>query len=363
MSDDTVETTTSKEKNTFEASAAASAANDSSKEQQIDGDPKDISVEKIDDVSETGYDSDDSETVCKNWQKIRRNREIVYQIIRAVHQASRYLGTYFRSDDILSVANLGTTKLEVSVFFIEIQKIYNDIKLILMSKQLPATDVYAPHLDQIFNNLRAIRVNVDTDSLTVNSLLLSDYNLVISGSLPLKCDNAVDEIPDNCPPPLDSIMNLELERPFCTAGYYLSMTSSEFTDSPCYSMHKDHGNRFKATATIQNTPLSTRNNNDSIWLVGRNDYDSINKFMHPQPLQINSIPGLLSSSDITAIWASTKAKHADPNAYVENNTYSAARKSVSTSSDPSSNIRKSLYPPTPRASMSGLGTYLPPPRP
>jgi hypothetical protein len=169
MSDEHIENLTSKVESTFELLPAAIAQADSSKVQSTDGDHEDISLGQIGEESDSGEESTDSNTVCKNWHNIRRNRDIVYSIIRGLHQASRYLETYFRYDDILTILPDLENKLEISIFYISMNKLFNDMKIILLSDSLPATEFYRSQIELIFANLRAARVNIDPETLEINS--------------------------------------------------------------------------------------------------------------------------------------------------------------------------------------------------
>ena len=247
--------------------------------------------------------------VCKDWSKIRKNRAIVYELIEALVAISRFVERNYRYDDILSIIpNLKDT-LEIKHYNNECFAMFNHLKLMLVDNKLPATETYRAYMEAFLSNLRFAPTNYDKTNLAIDSIELKDYLLVNYGKFEFHKDDGVD-IPDNCPPPPDSIMNLELRRPFCTEGFY-DMSADDFKNSYCFSMHPLQDQRFKATPTHCHTPYAVRTANDIAWLRHKSDLDEQAKLMHPKTLVALPAQSLLSLADIAKINKNRKEKLAE----------------------------------------------------
>ena len=243
--------------------------------------PNELSQAEQDDCSEKKILNLQAKMKRKRFEKLERNREKVYEILNFLFKVSRYLETYYRWDDILIIDLDINKKLAICDFWKNIEVGFENMKLYLQSKKLPNTVEYKPGLDMIINDLRIARVYIDTSEFTPNSWQQKDYAAIWSQIIIYGVDDEVMILDDDAPPPRESIMELELKRPFCTLGCY-DMTLYEFTSSKLTAENLWHSQmRFHGTKTSNIQTRSERLLHDKAWIEARTDNDEKTRSFHP----------------------------------------------------------------------------------
>jgi len=167
----------------------------------------------------------------RNHRKVIVNRSVCYQILNICFHVSRYLETYYRMDDELSVKDVIGASLKISDLWSWLYDLVNIVKTNLSSHTLPPSEIYKQTLMvAILQNIRAVPSAIRPELLMPGTLEFEDCAVVRSGVPPtFYSDDGGDQTESTLPPINMQYIDMNIRRPFCTDGHWQLINSGAIT--------------------------------------------------------------------------------------------------------------------------------------